>query len=453
MRLRHRTVRAPRQAGGQAGRQGASGSRGRQQKATGRPHRAARPPPGFAIAAAASTDSDDSSDWSSDEDQGEDDPDLQLLPDDASPGQQQQQQPAGMPAPPASTQRPAPSSEERWLTEMGLSPLLSLPQLGSETEAAGAWAAPSATPAALPAATPGLVAGVERSAALPSPAFHDFGGPSLPPRQPLWGSQPAPPTSATPAAGAATVAPGAVSVGAGRTVRRRVSSDGSGRAGLAAATAAVAREAARFAAGGAATSPPMHPWDLRRPASGPSPVQLHDVHQLQRPPAATPAKVPVLAGAANPQQYHLFACGAAVPFDLPPAPFGLPPTPRPVVEAPAGSTAQLPQPGRLALPASEAAAVAAVQAAFAAAAAAEPSPHSAFTATHYSAGSSLATRHAHHTPLSGGLGAAQPLERSQRSRRQRELSEEFHWSDEEEGEEEEGGGGSETETDEDDGDM
>ncbi|PRW20304.1 RWP-RK transcription factor [Chlorella sorokiniana] len=456
MRLRHRTIRAPRQ-GKQAGRQGASEARGRRQKAMQRPLRAARPPPGFAAAVAAESESDEE-ELSEEEEQDEEEADLLLQMADTDSEQQQQQQqqqppaPTPVPAPPTSTRQPAPTSEARWLAAMALSPLLSLPQLQPEEEAVGVWAAPSSTPAALSAASPGL--GVAHAAALPSPAFHDFGGPSLPPRHPLWGSQPAAPTGTAAAAGPAAAGPAAsvAQMGAERPLVL-VSSDGSGRAGLAAATAAVAREAALFAAGGGATSPPMHPWDLRRPAKGASPLQLEDVQRLQLAAAATPAKVAVPASAANPQPYHLYANGTAVPFEIPHAKFGLPRKPRPADEVQDASAAQSPQGSHLAAPGQppggEAAAAAAVQAAFAAAAA-EPSPRSAFTGTHYSAGSSLAARHTH-APLSGGLAGVQPRERSQRSRRQRELSEEFHWSDEEA--EEGGGGGSDTETEEEDEDM
>lgn len=450
MQLRHRTVRAPRQGGsrqGGSGHQGAPGARGRQQRAAGRrPVRAARPPPGFAAAADGTESEEELLLSESDEEQGEDDADLllQAVDSDGEGQQQQEQQPARTPAPPppASTQHPAPSSEARWLAAMALSPLLSLPQLQCNIEAASMWAAPSGTAVPLPAVSPALEAGLVRPAALPSPAFHDFGGPSLPPRHPLWGSQPAVP--AVTAAAAAVPAAGAAPLGAERAPPL-VSGDSSGRAGLAAASAAVAREASLLAAGGRATSPPMHPWDLRRPAKGPSPVQLHDVRQLQQQAAATPANVPVPASAAHSQPYHLFASGSAVPFVIPHAQFGLPRKPRPEAEALAASVAQPPQRSYLMAPASEAAAAEAMQAAFAAAAA-EPSPRSGVTATHYSAGSSLAARHTH-APLSGGLAGAQPQERPQRSRRQRELSEEFHWSDEEE--EEGGGGGSDTETDED----
>ena len=452
MRLRHRTVRAPRQGGsrpGGFGRQGAPGARGRQHKAAGRqPVRAARPPPGFAAAADGTESEEELLLSESEEEPGEDDADLLLQAADSdSEGQQQQQeqQPAACtpaPPPPTSTHRQAPSSDARWLAAMALSPLLSLPQLQPDTQAASVWAAPSGTPMPLAAVSPALEAGLVSPAALPSPAFHDFGGPSLPPRHPLWGSQPAAPTVT--AAAAVGPAAGAAPQGAERAPAL-VGGDGSGRAGLAAASAAVAREASLLAAGGRATSPPMHPWDLHRPAKGPSPVQLHDVRQLQQQAAATPAKVPVPASAANPQPYHLFASGSAVPFVIPHAQFGLPRKPRPEAAALAASAAQPPQRSHLAAPASEADAAAAVQAAFAAAAA-EPSPRSGVTATHYSAGSSLAARHTH-APLSGGLAGGQPQERPQRSRRQRELSEEFHWTDEEE--EEGGGGGSDTETDED----
>lgn len=293
-------------------------------------------------------------------------------------GQLQQPQP-GAPEP----RRPAPTSSAdgeaaRWLAAHGLSPLLDLGLLRSGLESAG-WGsgAGAGQVAAPPTASAPLTslpsAGAtplsqRNTAVLPSPAYLDFGSPLVPPKQPVWGTQPA----AQPGGAAeAAAAPATTQAAAAAAAPPRITSQ------PAAGAAEVPGSAAAPEGAAAAPLGPLVPTQ--------APVQ-------------PPSGGPVLPDTA------LYAAAADVPFQIPTVRFPPPahrPSGRPAVAAAASAAPGFPR---------------------AAPAAYEPSPASA--QTRFLPPGSAAS--------SGPPSSQESLGRSQRVRRQRVQPVQHHWSDEEE---------------------